>query len=128
MELSLRKASGPVGPTDPGAEKETTSAATGTMGLRTTGGGSAGGVTSRASEYRRYMLEIPNRSLVDPDVRRSLANLFQSVLDAVDPDTGGDLQLLDLRLNLTADAAAVHEIEQRSRGVGATWREEELDF
>jgi len=35
---------------------------------------------------------VPNRSLVDPDMRRTLANLLQAVLDAVDPDTGGDIR------------------------------------
>jgi hypothetical protein len=74
-----------------------------------------------APEYRRYQLEVPNRSLVDPDTRRALANLLQAALDAVDPDTGGDLQLLDLRLNLTVQSAAVDEIEQRASAVGATW-------
>jgi hypothetical protein len=56
---------------------------------------------------------VPNRSLVDPDTRRGLANLLQAVLDAVDPDTGGDIQLFDLQLNITADSTAVGEIEQR---------------
>jgi hypothetical protein len=56
-----------------------------------------------AGEYRRYALEVPNRSLVDPDARRSMANLLQAVLDAVDPDTGGDVQLIDVHVNGTAD-------------------------
>jgi hypothetical protein len=78
--------------------------------------------------YRRYQLELPNRSLVDPDTRRALVNLLQAVLDAVDPDTGGDLQLLEHRLNLIAHSAAVDEIEQRASAVGATWTTEDLDF
>jgi len=32
------------------------------------------------------------------------------VLDAVDPDTGGDVQLFDLQLRLTADTTAVEDI------------------
>ena len=79
-------------------------------------------------EYRQYQLDVPNRSLADHDTRRALANLLQAVLDAVDPDTGGDLQLLDLQLNLTADSAAVEEIEERSAEIGASWTAEELDF
>jgi hypothetical protein len=50
------------------------------------------------------------------------------VLDAVDPDTGGDIQLLDLQLNITAGSAAVQEMEQRGMAIGAKWSEEELDF
>ncbi|WP_406297376.1 DUF499 domain-containing protein [Embleya sp. NBC_00888] len=78
--------------------------------------------------YRRYRLEVPNRSLADPEIRRNVANLLQAVLDVVDPETGGDLQLLDLQINLTADPAAVEEIEAHADEVRATWAEEELDF
>ena len=82
----------------------------------------------RPPQYRRYQLEVPNRSLVNPDTRRGLANLLQVVLDAVNPDTGGDIQLFDLQLNITADSTAVNEIEQRGTAIGANWSEEELDF
>lgn len=78
--------------------------------------------------YRRYELGVPNRSLTDVNTRRSLANLFQAVLDAVDPDTGGDVQLIDFELSLTADAAAVNAIEGRAREVGADWQEDDVDF
>jgi hypothetical protein len=44
---------------------------------------------------------VPNRSLADHDARRGLANLLQAVLDAVDPDTGGDVQLFLIRLMTT---------------------------
>jgi len=102
---------------------------TGGRGGRPSGSsGGAGGTTARGGAYRRYSLEVPNRSLVDPEARRALANLFQAVLDTIDPDTGGDVQLLDLQLNLTADTAAVEEIEQRASGAEASWQEEELDF
>jgi hypothetical protein len=84
--------------------------------------------TQTAGEYRRYALEVPNRSLVDPDARRLMANLLQAVLDAVDPDTGGDIQLIDVHVNVTADPAAVHAVGNRANAVGAKWREEELDF
>lgn len=62
------------------------------------------------------------------EARRALANLLQAVLDTVDPDTGGDVQLLDLQLNLTADLAAVGDLEQRAAAAGASWEEEQLDF
>jgi len=74
------------------------------------------------------MLEVPNRSLVDPDARRTIANLLQAILDTVDPDTGGDVQLIDAHINVTADAAAVRAIADRVDAAGAKWREEELDF
>jgi hypothetical protein len=51
-----------------------------------------------------------------------------AVLDAVDPDTGGDLQLIDLHVNVTAEPAAVQAVGDRANAVGAMWREEELDF
>jgi Protein of unknown function (DUF499) len=81
-----------------------------------------------AHDYHRYMLEVPHKSLVDPDARRSMANLLQAVLDTVDPDTGGDVQLIDANINITADAAAVRAIADRADATGANWREEELDF
>ncbi len=84
--------------------------------------------TQTPGEYRRYALEVPNRSLVDPDARRSMANLLQAVLDAVDPDTGGDVQLIDVHVNVTADPAAVRVVGDRATAAGAKWREEELDF
>jgi hypothetical protein len=79
-------------------------------------------------DYRRYMLEIPHRSLADPDARRLMANLLQAVLDAVDPDTGGDLQLIDVHVNITADPTAVEEVSKRAAAARAKWHEEELDF
>lgn len=79
-------------------------------------------------EYRQYQLDVPNRSLADHDARRGLANLLQSVLDAVDPDTGGDVQLFDLQLRLTADTTAVEDIGERAADIGATWSAEALDF
>lgn len=84
--------------------------------------------TTQAPAYRSYHLELPNRSLVDPEARKAVANLFQAVLDAVDPDVGGDLQLIDVHLSLTADSAAVDHIEARASAAGAQWNTEELDF
>jgi hypothetical protein len=73
-------------------------------------------------------LEVPNRSLVDHDARRDLSNLLQAVLDTVDPDTGGDIQLIDLNVSLTAAREAVGEIADRAQSANATWTEEDLDF
>jgi hypothetical protein len=92
------------------------------------GAGTLTPIPETAGDYRRYVLEVPNRSLVDPDTRRSIANLLQAILDAVDPDTGGDVQLVDLHVNVTADPAAVDEVGDRASAAGAKWREEELDF
>ncbi len=83
---------------------------------------------SGASDYRRFMLEVPNRSLVDADIRRHLANLLMAMMDAVDPETGGDLQLIDLKVNLTAIPEAVSEIKERATSAEARWDEEDLDF
>jgi hypothetical protein len=123
MDLSLRKATS--GITAP----ETTGAGSGPTEGGGTGGRAGGGEGGdRARDYRRFVLEVPNRSLVDVDARRALANLLQAVLDTVDPDTGGDVQLLDLQLNITAVLAAVGGLEQRAAAAGATWEEQQLDF
>jgi hypothetical protein len=137
MELSLRRATG-VRPAsgDPGVDGSGTDSggAGGTTG--TTGGSGAGGAAGggaspaggSAALYREYKLEVPNRSLVDHDVRRELSNLLQALLDTVDPDTGGDLQLIDLNVSLTAAPEAVEDIGRRAQTANAAWREEELDF
>ncbi|MFG1612453.1 DUF499 domain-containing protein [Nonomuraea wenchangensis] len=81
-----------------------------------------------AVQYHRYQLEVPNRSLVETEVRRTMANLLSALLDAVDPEIGGDIQLLDLQIAITADPDAVHEIQQRAEAIDATWEEDDLDF
>lgn len=98
--------------------------------------GPHGGVTppgpgpkpSSSATYYRYTLQIPNRSLASSEARTAMANLLQAVLDAVDPDLGGDLQLIDLQVGLTADPEAVAGIEERAESVDARWKKEELDF
>jgi len=129
MELSLRKVTNRPASGTPRPDKQPASASSASQqSTATADPGQSPGAKVQGPKYRRYQLDVPNRSLADPDARRALANLLQAVLDAVDPDTGGDLQLLDLQLNLTADSAAVEEIEERSAAIGASWKAEELDF
>ena len=129
MELALRKALDRAAAVAPHANASTTAPSSAGSESPAIGAGEQPvGNAADGPEYRRYQLEVPNRSLADPEARRSLANLLQAVLDAVDPDTGGDLQLLDLHLNLTAEISAVYEIAQRSMAIEASWTEEELDF
>jgi hypothetical protein len=97
MELSLRKKAGSPGPGTPQDEREQPAASHGSLPPEPDSD------TARPPErrpqepdYRQYQIDVPNRSLADHDARRGLANLLQSVLDAVDPDTGGDVQLFDL--------------------------------
>ncbi|MFE2152540.1 DUF499 domain-containing protein [Streptomyces lavendulae] len=87
-----------------------------------------GGEEMPAPEYRNYRLEIPNRSVVSHETRRAIANLLQDLLDVVDPEVGGDIQLLDLQLSLTAVPDAVEKIEQSAEAAEVSWDEEELDF
>ena len=129
MELSLRKASSrPAAGTPRADDQPASGSSAGQEPTAAADPGHSPDTKAHGPEYRRYQLDVPNRSLADPDARRGLANLLQAVLDAVDPDTGGDLQLLDLQLNLTADSTAVEEIEQRSAAIGVSWTAEELDF
>ena len=79
-------------------------------------------------DYHRYRLEIPNRSMASTDARRTVANLLQEVLDLVDPEIGGDIQLLDLQLTLTAAPAAVEKVESTAEAANADWDEEAVDF
>jgi hypothetical protein len=78
--------------------------------------------------YRRYTLDVPNRSLVSDDARREVANLLQRLLDVIDPDVGGDVQLIDLRVDLTAAPDSVAELADRADAASAKWSEEDLDF
>lgn len=86
------------------------------------------GGRQESPQYHRYQLDVSNRSVAEEAVRRNVANLIQAVLDAVDPDTGADIQLIDFQVSITADHAAVSEIEQVAATVEATWTEEDLDF
>ncbi|WP_411152054.1 DUF499 domain-containing protein [Streptomyces sp. A30] len=88
----------------------------------------SGPVVSTPAEYHRYRLEIPNRSMASTDARRTVANLLQEVLDLVDPEIGGDIQLIDLQLTLTAAPAAVEKVEATADAANADWEEEALDF
>jgi hypothetical protein len=129
MDLALRKVTNRPAAGTPQADNQPASGSSaGKEPTATADPGQSPDTKAHGPEYRRYQLDVPNRSLADPDARRGLANLLQAVLDAVDPDTGGDLQLLDLQLNLTADSTAVEEIEQRSAAIGVSWTAEELDF
>ena len=129
MELSLRKKAGSPGPGMPEDERAQPAASSRSPALEPDSG------TARPPEpqpqgpdYRQYQLDVPNRSLADHDARRGLANLLQAVLDAVDLDTGGDVQLFDLQLSLTADRTAGGDIGERAADIGATWSVEEIDF
>lgn len=135
MDLSLRRAAiAPPTPGEPGTASPTTGTGgtgptvTPTGGSSTSGQGGGTGNSGSTPAYRRYQLEVPNRSLVDHDARRELSNLLQAVLDTVDPDTGGDVQLIDLNLSLTAAREAVSGIADRAQSANAVWTEEELDF
>lgn len=88
----------------------------------------SGPVVSTPADYHRYRLEIPNRSMASTDARRTVANLLQEVLDLIDPEIGGDIQLLDLQLTLTAAPAAVDKVEATAAAANADWEEEALDF
>jgi len=135
MELSLRRATAaPPRPGETGATGTATgsggigSAATPAGGAGTSGPDGRGRDDNSPPTYRRYQLEVPNRSLVDHDVRRDLSNLLQAILDTVDPDTGGDIQLIDINVSLTAARDAVSEIADRAQSANAVWTEEQLDF
>jgi hypothetical protein len=65
---------------------------------------------------------------VDHGARRDLSKLLQAVLDTVDPDTGGDVRLIDLTVSLTAVSGAVDAIADRAQAANAAWTEEEVDF
>lgn len=129
MELSLRKKADRPGPGVPEDEREQPAAyPDGPAPEPDSDTARPPEPPPQGPDYRQYRLDVPNRSLVDHDARRSLANLLQAVLDAVDPDTGGDVQLFDLQLSLTADRMAVEDIGERAADIGATWSAEELDF
>ncbi|MFI7289981.1 DUF499 domain-containing protein [Streptomyces anulatus] len=87
-----------------------------------------GPVASAPADYHRYRLEIPNRSMASTDARRTVANLLQEVLDLVDPEIGGDIQLLDLQLTLTAAPVAVEKVQATADAANADWEEEAMDF
>ncbi len=75
--------------------------------------------------YKRFVLELPNRSLTDPAKRDEVWSLLSKITSQVDPAASIDLQLIDLRLILTAPEGSFAEIAERILQLGARWRVED---
>lgn len=124
MDQLLRKATPAPPMTETKGEDGGKSGEGGTEG----GGAAPTPQSSSGTTYYRYTLHVPNRSLATTEARSTLANLLQAVLDAVGPDLGGDLQLVDLQMGMTAVPEAVSRIEERADEAQAKWKKEDLDF
>jgi len=61
------------------------------------------------------------RSVVDAAARGEVTNLLTELAEAVDPDVGGDVQLIDVRVELTADKKAISKLSAKAVEAGAKW-------
>jgi hypothetical protein len=80
------------------------------------------------SSYRRGIVRMANQSVVNPEARQRATDLLWTLYDTLEPVKKHDVQLLDVTVTLTADAAALDNIKAAVEKTGAQWREEDVDF
>jgi hypothetical protein len=100
-----------------------------------TGGGCGGGGTGTGAKgggpkvYKRYTVEVANRSITAPDAREQVWQLLKELSKVVDPANGDlDHQLLNLKVTLTTAEGDQGALEAKASQIGAKVHVEEDDF
>jgi hypothetical protein len=94
----------------------------------------AAAATPRASgagatvAYKRYVVELVNRSITSPEVREQVWQLLREIAKVVDNANPADHQLLNLSLTLTTAEGHQGHIEAKARQAGARVRVEDDEF
>lgn len=81
-----------------------------------------------AVAYKRYIVELNNRSLTSPDVREQVWQLLRELAKVIDLANPGDHQLLNLSLILTTAEGHQGAIEAKAQQAGGRARVEDDDF
>jgi hypothetical protein len=111
--------------------KATSSAATSSTGpprqerAELATGGTAGEAESAA--FKRYIIELTNRSITDPDARQQVWQLLKELSKVIDVPNA-DHQLISLNVTLITAAGAQGAVEQKAQEAGARVRVEDDDF
>ncbi|MCZ7434511.1 DUF499 domain-containing protein [Streptomyces sp. WMMC1477] len=91
--------------------------------------GAASGAPSAASEpvaFKRYIIELTNRSITASDARSQAWELLKELSKVIDSDA--DHQLLTLNVTLVTAEGAQGSIQQKAEQAGARFRIEDDDF
>jgi hypothetical protein len=124
------------GPTDdpiyPAGDSSRGNRPTASSDMETT---STAGVPSRPGpmapappQYKRYTLELSNRSITSPDVREQVWQLLRELAKVVDLANPADHQLINLSLTLTTANGHQGQIETKTEQAGGRVRVEDDDF
>jgi hypothetical protein len=81
-----------------------------------------------AVAYKRYIVELNNRSLTSPDTREQVWQLLRELAKVIDLANPGDHQLLNLSLTLTTAEGHHGAIEVKAQQAGGRSRIEDDDF
>ena len=75
-----------------------------------------------------HELILTNKSLSDHSAREKLFQLLTELADVVDPTSGADLQVANIRIELNAAAGSLDQVGGKASLAGATWEIFEEDF
>ncbi len=78
--------------------------------------------------YKRYIVELSNRSLTAPDAREQVWQLLRELAKVLDRATPADHQLLNLTLTLTTAEGHQGALEVKAQQAGGRVRVEDDDF
>jgi hypothetical protein len=93
-----------------------------------TAASSAAGAAT-ATTYKRYAVELPNRSITSPEAREQVWQLLKELAKVIDnANAAADHQLLSLSLTLTTAEGHQGHLEERARQAGARVRVEDDEF
>jgi hypothetical protein len=82
-----------------------------------------------ATAYKRYIIELVNRSITSPDTRDQVWQLLKELAKVIDSaNTSADHQLLSMSVTLTTAEGHQGHIEERARQAGARVRVEDDEF
>jgi hypothetical protein len=89
---------------------------------------SASSTPTQPVEYRRYMVELNNRSITSSEVREQVWQFLRELAKVIDAANPADHQLLNLTVTLTTAAGQQGQIEVKAEQAGARVRVEDDDF
>lgn len=78
--------------------------------------------------YKRYVIELANRSITSPEAREEVWQLLRELAKVIDVANRTDHQLLNLSVTLTTAEGHQGQIEQKAEQAGAQLRVEDDDF
>lgn len=78
--------------------------------------------------YKRYVVELANRSITSPETREQVWQLLRELAKVVDVATPADHQLLNLSVTLTTAEGHQGALEAKAAEAGARVRVEDDDF